>query len=102
MPVVNFHRNGLGHVPAFEHLCERRGKLKSLLVVARGTTKQATNTWKAMITNADTKGVPSFWQKWWNALAKYFKRDRACACAQEDQSASGAEQHNPSERKAMA
>jgi hypothetical protein len=53
-----------------------------------------------MTTNANTKGVPSFWQKWWNALTKYLKRDRACACAAGQQSAPGAE--HSSERKAMA
>jgi hypothetical protein len=54
-----FTGTGLGaQVPAFEHLCERRGKLKSLPVVSRGTTKQTTNTWKAMsTTNANTKVV---------------------------------------------
>jgi hypothetical protein len=88
----------LGRVPAFEHLCERRGKLKSLPVVSRGTI----NTWKAMTNNANTQGVPSFWQKWWNALTKYFKRGRVCPCAAEKQSAPDAEQFNPSARKAMA
>ncbi|MEI8289986.1 MAG: hypothetical protein WCH99_10975 [Verrucomicrobiota bacterium] len=55
-----------------------------------------------MKTNANTKGVPSFWPKWWNALTKYFKRDQACACAAQNQSPPSVEQHNPSERKAMA
>jgi hypothetical protein len=51
-----FTGTGLGpQVPAFEHLCERRGKLKSLPDVSRGTTNQTTNTWKAMTINGNEK-----------------------------------------------
>jgi hypothetical protein len=31
--------------------------------------------------NATGQSVPGFWQKWWNALVKFFKRDGTCACA---------------------
>jgi hypothetical protein len=55
-----------------------------------------------MTNNANTQGVPSFWQKWWNALAKHFKRNRVCACAAEKHAAPGAEQPNTSAGKAMA
>ena len=44
-----------------------------------------------MTTNADNNGVPSFWQKWWNALKKPFQRDQAGACAGQNQSPPGGE-----------
>jgi len=42
-----------------------------------------------MTTNADNKAVPSFWQKWWNALKKPFQRNPASAAAGQNQSPSG-------------
>ena len=44
-----------------------------------------------MTTNADNNGVPSFWQKWWNALKKPFQRDQAGAGAAPNQSPPGGE-----------
>jgi len=42
-------------------------------------------------TNATVQSVPGFWQKWWNALVKFFKRDGSCACAAEKPSTSKVE-----------
>ena len=44
-----------------------------------------------MTTNADNNGVPSFWQKWWNALKRPFQSDPAGAGAGQNQSPPGGE-----------
>jgi hypothetical protein len=61
------------------------------------------NTWKAMnTTNDKATGVPSFWQKQWNALTKIFTRNKTCACGAEKSSARGVEDAKATESKAVA
>jgi hypothetical protein len=70
--------------------------------IASGKTK-TTNTWKAMNTTSDkAPGVPSFWQKRWNAFTKLFSRNNTCACTARESSDRGAEHAKTTESKAVA
>jgi len=53
-------------------------------------------------TNDKATGVPSFWQKQWNALTKIFTRNKTCACGAEKSSARGVEDAKATESKAVA
>ena len=58
------------------------------------------NTWKAMTTtNAKAEDVPSFWKKSWNALVRWFQRDKACTCSAETQSTPKVEEPKVEEKK---
>ena len=83
--------------PAFENLCDWHRSLSRVLPSVR---TQQPNTWKAMnTTNATEQSVPGFWQKWWNALVKYFNRGGTCACASEKTSTAEVEQPRATENK---
>ena len=47
-------------------------------------------------------GVPSFWQKRWNAFTKLFSRNKSCACAAGKSSSRGVDETKPTASKAMA
>ena len=71
-------------------------------VIANGKTKTI-NPWKAMNTmNDKAPGVPSFWQKRWNAFTKLFSRNKSCACAAGKSSSRGVDETKPTASKAMA
>ena len=53
-------------------------------------------------TNVTAEGAPSFWKKWWNALVRCFKRDKACACFAEGQPTAKVEGNKIQEKKATA
>ena len=100
-PLVNLSQEpALGRVPLL-NICAN-GAESSKVFWSSPAEQETTNTWKAMTTNANTKGVPSFWQKWWNALITYFKRGRAGADAAGNQPPPGTNRHHSPERKAMA
>jgi len=46
-------------------------------------------------------GVPSFWQKRWNALTKLFLRNKSCACAAGKPCARRVDEAKPTENKAV-
>jgi hypothetical protein len=88
--------------PAFEHLCDWRGRLKSPPPDSHETKKQP-NTWKAMTTtNAKVQSGPSFWQKWWIAFVKWFKCDRPCSCATDEKSTCKVDELKITEKEAKA
>jgi hypothetical protein len=75
-PVVNFPGSRLGAGFLLLNICANGAEYSRVFRSFRA--QQPTNTWKAMLTNANKKGVPSFWQKWWNALTHNTKEDYEC------------------------